>query len=226
MGHMDNTESTSKYDFLDFPQGKELFADLDFALKDGVHVQNSGKQKEIFFYLRQFRSTLEQYYRDFFGLMLEVGGDDSGEYYYLRFIPDIKNNIPQYHKHLMPKEHIIVGLLLYKVYFIDCNIELNSLSKFQKMIRLDYPDLKPGIIKTLAKAKKEKSTLWNDDKIDACIKSAFMEYNKIGWINMADDDSFDILPSFHRLTREFSDYINNIDGFLKNGHNEELSSNT
>lgn len=226
MGYTDNTELINKYDFLDYSNGKDLFADLDFNLKDGVHIQNFGKQKKIFFYLRLFYSTLEQYYWDFFGLKLEIGGADSEVYYYLKFISDKKNNISQYHKHLIPKEHIIVGLFLYKVYFIDCNIELNSLIKFQRMIRLDYPDLKPGIIKTLAKVKREKSTLMNDGKIDECIKNAFLVFTKIGWIDMKDDDFFVILPSFQRLPKEFSDIINNIDSILKSEQNEEISSNT
>lgn len=225
MGHLDETKIGNPYDFLDCNQGKQLFAALDFALKDGVHIQEHGKQKDLFLYLRRFYSTLKQYYREFWGLELEEGGTDSEKYYYLRFYPDIKNGIPQNHKHVMSKENIIIGLLLYKVYFIDCNIELNSISKFQKIIRLDYPDLKPGIVRILAKAKKEKATKLNDDKIDASIKSAFDEFNKIKWISMEDDGTFEILPSFHRVTREFASYINNIDEILKDSQDEKLPKN-
>jgi hypothetical protein len=42
---MDEAEVKNKFDFLDCLQGKELFAKLDSALKDGVHVQERGKQK-------------------------------------------------------------------------------------------------------------------------------------------------------------------------------------
>jgi len=225
MGHLDETEIRNPYDFLDCRQGKELFASLDFALKDGVHIQEYGKQKELCSYLRRFYPALAQYYREFWGLELEQGGNDSERYYYLKFCPDLKNGIPANHKHLMAKENIIVGLLLYKVYYNDCNIELNSLNKFQRIIKLDYPDLKPGIIKTLAKAKKEKATQFNDEKIDACIKNAFDEFSKIKWIEM-DGDSFEILPSFHRLTREFAPYINNIDEILKESQDEKLPANS
>lgn len=214
MGYMDETEIKNPYDFLDSKQGKESFAKLDFALKDGVHIQEYGKQKDLFFYVQRFYPTLSQYYYEFWGLSLEEGSDNGKQYYYLKFCPDTKNGIPSNHKHAMPKEYIIVGLLLYKVYFIDCNIELNSLTKFQRIIRLDYPDLKVGIIKALAKVKKEKATQWNDEKIDACIKNAFDEFNKIKWIEMENDDLFEILPAFQRLTREFASYINNIDEII------------
>ncbi len=226
MGHLDEIEIANRYDFLDCNQGKQLFAALDFALKDGVHIQDYGKQRDLYLYLHRYYPTLRLYYHEFWGLRLEDGGTDSDKYYYLRFNPDVKNGIPQNHKHLMSKENIIIGLLLYKVHYIDYNIDLNSLSKFQKIIRLDYPDLKPGIVRILAKAKKEKATKLNDDKIDASIKSALDEFNKLKWISMEDDGTFEILPSFHRLAREFASYINNIDEIIKDGQDEKLPKNS
>lgn len=226
MGHLDETEISNPYDFLDYSKGKGLFAMLDYALKDGVHFQDYGNQKELFLYIRRFFPKLKQYYIDIWGLELEDGGNDSEKYYYLKFCPDMRNGIPANHKHIMSKENIIIGLLLYKVYYNDCNIELNSISKFQRIIRLDYPDLKSAIVRVLAKAKKEKATQLNDEKIDACIKSAFDEFNKIKWIAMENEDTFEILPSFHRLTREFASYINNIDEILKDNQDEKLSSNS
>lgn len=214
MGYMDETKINNPYDFMDCNRGKELFATLDFTLKDGVHIQEYGNQKVLFSFLEDYYTTIAQYYHDFWGLDLAVGGSGTQKYYYLKICIDTKNGIPTNHKHVMSKENIIVGLLLYKVSSIDRNIELNSVSKFQKIIRIDYPDLKFGIIKTLAKAKNERATQFNDNKIDACIKGAFDEFNKIKWITL-DDDTFEILPSFQRLTREFASFINNIDEILK-----------
>lgn len=215
MGYLDEKEVKEPYDFLECNQGKELFAVLDYALKDGVHIQNFGKQKELFLYLCRYYPTLKLYYNEFWGVELEEGGTESGKYFYIRFNPDKKNRIPKSHKHVMPKEHIIVGILLYKVYFIDCNLELNSLKRFQKIIRIDYPDLKPGIVRVLAKSKREKATKLNDDKVDTIIRSAFDEFRKMNWISMEDEDTFEILPSFHRLTKEFASIINGIDDILK-----------
>jgi hypothetical protein len=223
---MDDTEIKDKYDFLNCEQGKELFATLDFTLKDGVHIQNYGKQKELFHYLQRYFTTLSQYYHDFWNLELEKGGNDSETYYYLKFYSDSRWKIPQTHRYSLAKDHLIVGFLLYKVYYIDRHIELNSLNKFQRLIRIDYPDLKSGIVKTLAKARKEKATQMNDDKIDNCIKNAFDEFNKIKWIEMDNDGTFDILPAFQRITREFAEYINSIEDILINAQNEEISTHT
>ena len=43
---MAETEINNRFDFLEAPEGKELFARIDFALKDGMHIQNRTKQSE------------------------------------------------------------------------------------------------------------------------------------------------------------------------------------
>ena len=42
----------------------------------------------------------------------------------------------------LPKEDILIALLLYKAYYIDHNMELISVKKFVALIRMDMPDLK------------------------------------------------------------------------------------
>lgn len=48
---MAETEINNRFDFLEAPEGKELFARIDFALKDGMHIQNRTKQSEWYYYL-------------------------------------------------------------------------------------------------------------------------------------------------------------------------------
>ena len=42
---MAETEINNRFDFLEAPEGKELFARIDFALKDGMHIQNREEKK-------------------------------------------------------------------------------------------------------------------------------------------------------------------------------------
>jgi len=44
---MAETEINNRFDFLEAPEGKELFARIDFALKDGMHIQNRNKANGI-----------------------------------------------------------------------------------------------------------------------------------------------------------------------------------
>lgn len=211
---MAETEINDRFDFLEAPEGKELFARIDFALKDGVHIQNRRGQSEWFYYLCQYEETLKQYYQDFFGLCLESSDGGSGKYFFLRFYPDSHTNIPSDHRKMMPNEFILVGFLLYTVCFTDYNIELYSLEHFKRLVRVDYPDFKAGLNLTLAKTKQQKATQRNDEKIDQCISSAFAEFNRIGWIAL-EGDHFEILPAFQRLALIYSDQINDIDNLLK-----------
>lgn len=207
-----------RYNFLKESEGTELFAKLDTALKSGVHIQKGyTRHKELYHYLCRFQDNIRLYYRNLWGIELAENGIDTNHYFYLQFHPDLKTFLPSGQRVILEKEHIIVGLLLYKAYYIDHNLELNSLRKFQRMIRIEYPDMKAGILKTLAKArfKQEKSTLLNDEKIDKWIASAFKEFNKIKWIDMVDDDTFNILPAFQRITQECAGLINRIDELLK-----------
>ena len=87
---MAETEINNRFDFLEAPEGKELFARIDFALKDGMHIQNRTKQSEWYYYLCQYEDTLKQYYQDFFGLSLESGDGGFGKYFYLNFEQDGK----------------------------------------------------------------------------------------------------------------------------------------
>lgn len=226
MGYMDETEKRDKYDFLESEQGEKLFARLDFSLKNGVHIQDNSEQQELFLYVRRFQSTLVSYYRRIWGFELEEGQDNNGrKYYFPNFNPELRNKIPWTHKHALAKEYIIVAFLLYKVYYNDAHIELNSISKFQYIIRVEYPDLKPHLIYLLAKAKSVKSTQYNEDIIDNCLESALIEFDKLKWIILQKDGRFEIQPSFHRFTREFAPYINQVDELFKINQDERLPPN-
>ena len=78
------------------------------------------------------------------------------------------------------------------------------------MIRQDYEELKPGIYRTLAKSRSDKSNKMNDDRVDEVILKALNEFKKIGWVTL-DGDVIDILPAFDRLPKIYSDIINNLD---------------
>ncbi len=96
---------------------------------------------------------------------------------------------------------MIIGFLLYKVVYIDGYLELNSLVNIlQRIIRQDNEDLKPGIYRALAKAKKVNTTSMDDEKVDELVRKTLKEFSRIGWADL-DGDDFDLLPLF------FSDFL-------------------
>jgi len=157
---------------------------------------------------------LKQYYFDFFGVSLEASGESINKYYFLEFLADSRGGIPIDNRQFLPNEYVIVGFILYKIVFIDHYIELNSVAALQKTIRQDYEDIKPGIYRALAKAKKINTTQMDDQKVDDLLEKALKEFARIGWIDL-DGQMFEILPSFQRLPKIYADYINNPDNWLK-----------
>ncbi|MEQ9299648.1 MAG: hypothetical protein RIF33_13830 [Cyclobacteriaceae bacterium] len=200
--------------FFKHSEARDLFAKIDYALKDGVHIQNRAHQVHLFRFIEENEEGLKDFYEEFYGVYLEYGGEASNKYYYLDFGSNSRGNIPVEHRYFFLNEYVIVAFMVYKIIFIDGYIDLSSVSKLQKVIRQDYEDLKPSLYRTLAKAKREKTTKINDESIDKVVSDALKEFSKIGWITL-DDDTFDPLPAFDRITKIYSDYINNIEDWLK-----------
>ena len=104
--------------------------------------------------------------------------------------------------------------MLHKIIYIDNYIELSSVTAFQRMIRQDYEEFKQGLFRVLAKAKGVNITQMNHDKVDTIVINALKAFDKLGWLELS-EESFEVLPSFQRLTMLYGDYINNIDEWLK-----------
>ncbi len=204
-----------QFDFLSDPDAPQLFAKLDYALKEGVHIQNVIAQADWFRFIEKYyEDNLKDYYKEFYQVFLEHGGEASERYYYLAFGKGSRGNIDAEHRYFIPNEYIIVGFMLYKIVFIDGYLELNSVKQLQRLIRLEYENLKPGLYRTLAKAKKINPTKMNDDSLDKVVADALKEFHKIGWI-ILDDDHFDTWPAFQRIHKIYGDYINGLEEWLK-----------
>ena len=211
---MDETQITQKYDFLECEDGAVLFSQLVDALKRGAHIQFEG-DKALFFFFYKYVDNLTVYFKRHENITIVPAGSGNEFYYFPLYHPVSRSNY-SVERSSLPKEHILIALLLYKAYYIDHNIELTSVKKFVALIRVDMPDLKKHVQRLLVKTKgsKERFTESNDARIDQEVQRAFRNFYKLRWIDLKEDD-FTILPAFQRITREFADYINYIDKWLK-----------
>jgi len=212
MGNED--ELQLKYDFLHHRDATKLFGTLDFQLKDGVHFQQIEGQFIYFNFIQENEESLLEYYNDFFGVELASGGEGQARYYYLEFNGINRGAIDAEHRAFIKNDFVIVGLLIYKIIFIDKNLELSSVKMLQNMIRRDYEELKPDLYRLLARARKDNPSQMNDERVDDIVRSALSQFSKIGWLTLQ-DDTFDVHPSFERLNKLYADYINNIDKIIK-----------
>lgn len=203
----DRSETADGYAFLTTPEAKHLFGKLDYALKDGLHVQEK-QNANFYFFVTDNHVGLSAYYRDLFDVELQGSVNGQDRYFYLDFIEaNSRGSIVADHRYFLASEYIIVALLLYKVIFNDLQIELDSVKRFQKMLREEYEDLKPLIYEKLAQVTRKKPSEIDDEKLNSIISAAMRELSRIGWI-LLENDYFETLPAFGRLTLVYGNPIN------------------
>ena len=78
------------------------------------------------------------YYRDFFNVELTDGGEKPRNYFYLDFYGNNRGNISPKHRYILNSEYVIIGFIMYKILFIDNEIDLDSV---QKLKENDYTDV-------------------------------------------------------------------------------------
>ncbi|OMP75793.1 hypothetical protein [[Flexibacter] sp. ATCC 35208] len=210
----DNHELPVEIQFLMHRDANELFAELDFQLKDGMHFQHIDGQYPFFQFIEENEESLKKYYQNYFGVPLVVGGEGLERYYFLDLNSKSRSEIDSSRRDYLKNEYVIIGFLIYKVIFIDQHIALSSVRLLQETIRKDYEELKGDLYRLIAKAKKESPSQMNDNEMDDTVLRALKEFRKIGWVTL-DGDTFDPNPSFHRIHKIYSDYINNIDVLIK-----------
>ncbi|WP_316757737.1 condensin complex protein MksE [Pedobacter aquatilis] len=208
----DNYKTTIS-DFLFADHARELFAEIDYFLKDGVHFQRQSNQIGQFNFIDKNFDSLRLYYREFFDVELSEAGEKANTYFYLDFHGNNRGNISARHRDILKSEYVIIGFIIYKIVYIDKEIDLDSVQKLKEKIRIEYEDYKPGIYRLIAKSRNTTPGNLNDNAIDTTIQSALEEFKKIGWIEL-NRDEFGLLPAFDRLIKVYEEYILTIDETL------------
>ena len=110
------------------------------ALKRGAHIQYEG-DKTLFLYLNKYVDNLTVYFERHENITIIPAGSENEHYYFALYHPVLRSNY-SVERSPLPKEDILIALLLYKAYYIDHNMELISVKKFVALIRMICPTLK------------------------------------------------------------------------------------
>lgn len=208
----DNTEDVG-YAFLGSHHSQQVFSKVDYALKDGMHIQRKGSDPELYAYLEKYLNRLQPYYRDLFGVRLEKRGEDDQQYYYLDYHSVEQSGIPESHKRQVKNEYIIIGLIVYKIIYFDGNIEVNSVQELKQKITLDYEEYEGGLLRLIAKSSENAKLQADDVEIDSVVDSALNQFVRLGWMERS-GDHFEPLASFQRLLYVYEDVIRNINQII------------
>ena len=201
--------------FMSDPEAEELFAKLDYLLREGVHIQENRKQEAYFRFIVKNTESLEAYYRQFFNLHLTRAGDAEGQYYFLEFNNQARGPIDADHRDFLRPEHVIVGFLLFRLAISEGRVELDTIEKFQRILRAECEDIRPHLNRIFTKLRTTGSNQTTDERIDAAVEEAVRAFEKLGWLLTSDDGTFEIQSSFFRLQNLYHDYINDVDNLIR-----------
>ncbi|PKP22887.1 MAG: hypothetical protein CVU05_02010 [Bacteroidetes bacterium HGW-Bacteroidetes-21] len=218
----DNLQENLNYSFLLHPDAKDLFAELDYALKNGQHIQKQTKPDGIFNFIRHEFNSFKEYYKEYFELYLSTEGLDDEQYYFIDFRRDPNGNfsrgkIPLGNREYLKDSYIIIGFLLIRIYILELNPEIkHSITGFKNRILHDYEEYKTSLLRLFAKSNDINNTDYEEDSIDNPIENALKKFNELGWILLdKNSDIFEILPSCKRLLKIYEENIRDIDNIIK-----------
>lgn len=217
----DNSEKIEKYSFLYEKKSKAVFAKLDYMLRSGTHIQREYPyDANIFRFLNENENfeSLKNYYTDFFNLNLVKEGNEFNQYFFLDVNEDSKSKVPSDFKDYLKSEYIIIGMLFIKMYKLDGNVELESVSEFISLLFEEYEEEKGSLRKLINDNSSDKGSDFNDLKFEEVIKRSFYKFGDLGWLKWEDENEknkFKMMPSFERLRKAYQPQIDTIDDLIK-----------
>lgn len=202
------------YDFLQDEDAQKLFADIDYQLRSGVHIQQQRRgQEDIFKIVSRFYPSLQKYYKELFGLLLNSQGESIQKYYFLEVDPDQRNRVPSKLRNPLDSDLVIIGLFLCKLSNIDFS-EAETLTEFKRKLREEYESYKPDFYRLLNRTQSNTQTVSDDMVVEKRVDRAFQEFNRLGWIQL-EKDYFEVMPSLERLRLLYANEIDCIDELIQ-----------
>lgn len=217
---------SSNYPFLNSDLAKKYFADSDFALKQGRHIQDFGNDHKYFVFIDEYYDKgLQTYYETFFQVKLRREEADRERYYFLDFPEDTRGKLGKDNRSKeLEDDRLIFGILLLNIYkekfFEKKEVRWQELEQIFKegehkeiWQQLLYGKVKPNY------SPGEETEMKN--KVLKILKS----FDDLGWIYFINQDElhFEILTSIDRISKLYGDIINNVENLQAYFSNEQLS---
>ncbi len=217
--------TNSAFEFLESEESKNYFAQSDFALRSGKHIQHVKHEAAQFEYIARYTAELSIYYFTLFGVQLKEG-ESPERYYYLDFDANTRSQLGKSER-LSPR-HTLLGLLLLKMYRVDRFFDSARISRqqFKESLKDENDDYKDEVYRLFAKVnQKADSTRIDEDNIDTWIDNSLTKFKELGWVyvDSEEKDYFEIMPSINRLFEMYQYEIMNIDKIIAED-SEELDN--
>ena len=109
-------------------------------------------------------------------------------------------------------------MLFLKMFKLDGNIELDSVSEFTTLLYEEYEEQKNALRKLINDNSSDKSTDLSDQRFETVITKSFEKFADLGWLKWEredEKDKFKIMPSFERLRINYQPQIETIEDLIK-----------
>lgn len=206
------------YDFLLTEEAEQVFAKLDYALRNSKHIQDCPEQARMFDFLRKNYDTLFRYYRQLFEVYLSHEGEDKQEYYFIDFFKDrngnySRGNIPQENREYLNDAYAIIALLLVRIYVIEPRAEFRiTVSDFKELLLREYEEYKPHLLRLFSRSDEGFETDFELKPIEDSVDKALKKFDELAWVKLdREEQFFEIRPSIHRILSLYGKYIIDID---------------
>lgn len=204
------------YTFLTTQEAISIFADVDYALKSGKHIQKCPSQGKQFAFVGKYYDKLKSYYDNLFDIHLNREGEGDLEYFFIDFFKDgngyyQRGNIPVENREYLAESHLIIAFLLIRMYVLEPRAESRILIQdFKVQVLSEYEEYKPHLLRLFAKSEDTEETDYELKSIEDEMDKALKKFNDLCWIMIdKSTETFEIMPSLNRLLNMFENYIIN-----------------
>lgn len=202
----------STFEFLTREAAVKYFAESDFTLKQGRHIQQQGADSKLFDYLYDNYDELAKYYELLFGVFLRKETSDREDYFYLDFPQDGHGRfVKDRYKELEPRQ-VIFGILLLNVYK-ERMFEKKEM-KWENLEQLfDESESRELWQKLLYGEVKRNYTPHEKEEVKRRVEHTLNFFDRLGWIQWIDAGNlhFEIMPSIDRISKLYASEIANVE---------------
>lgn len=204
----------TSFEFLNTEKARKYFADADWVLKQGRHLQDFGDDHRLFLFVDEYYDRgLASYYESLYGVLLRREESDRDRYYYLDFPDEGRGKLGKDNRFReLEDSRVVFALLLLNMYrekFFESK-EVTAAELEHLFRESEQKDL--WMMLLYGKIKHNYSPE-EEEEVRVKIRGILRDFERLAWINIIaiDEPRFEILPAIDRVAKLYGDVINDID---------------
>ena len=209
-----NYEYNYSYEFLSSERARKHFADTDFALRSGRHIQNFGNDFKLWDFVNDFyEKGLAKYYMELLGMVLKKEFNERESYFFLDFSEEGNKGKFGYDRTYALDDRLVIFAILllnlYKEKFFE-----NKEVKWDELLYItEEGENKDLWQKLLFGENKRNFTPSEKEEVRRKIERTLQTCERMGWIRWIsyEDLHFEIMPSIDRIAKLYQTEINNVE---------------